>query len=280
MPPSRATLSAIPEIASSATLSLAPAASSASDAGAEQLLRQKYQEIQGKVLRGRNDEARRDFLKLASDFPGSAIAPEALFAAAQLEKASVKTRLAEFQALTTRFPGTIWATRSLCQIGQTQFLLGNWSESLKAYRAYRDQHGEEAGKPAMRMDMTKCCLQLRQYEEGLAELERLEADYPNLRSTEQVLDLKSECQMALSRYDEAIYSLQTLLRSYPNFELAPKAVLCLGLCYEQIGRPQDAKPLYTQLIQTYPADRADTPAETRMAQERLAQLDKPLLGGK
>ena len=116
-------------------MSLAPPAAPGADTGAEQLLRQKYQEIEGKVLRGRNDEARRDFLKLAGDFPGSAIAPEALFAAAQLEKANVNTRLAEFEALTTKFPGTIWATRSLCQIGQTQFLLGNWAQSLEAYRA-------------------------------------------------------------------------------------------------------------------------------------------------
>jgi tetratricopeptide (TPR) repeat protein len=282
-PTSLTLLAALPDAAAPtpAGLSAAEGAATGAAAGAEsaadQVLRKRFREIQAKVLRGRNDEAGREFLKLASDFPLSAIAPEALYEAAQLEKADIKVRLAGFSAIVDQYPSTPWAVRSLCEIGRTQFLLADYAAALDAFRAYQSRQGEEAQKPQLRVSIVYCLLQLRRYEEALDELDRLEVDFPPYRSAEKVLDLKSECQMALARYDEAIFSLRALLREYPNYALVPKALLSLGLCYEQTNRPDEARPVYVQLIQMYPPDRPDTPFETKMAAERIAQLDRPLL---
>jgi TolA-binding protein len=249
---------------------------------ADQALRRRFEEIMEKVRRGRRDEGRRQLLDMASGFPRSSIAPEAIFEAAQLERSDVNRRLEDFHRVVDMYPGTEWATRSMREIGEISFLLRDFTAALDAFRAYQIVQGEDCDKPAFRMQIATCLLELRSYEEALAELDRLALDEPANRGdpthrvAETALDLKSECEMALGRFSQAVASLRELLANYPNYPLAPKAMLALGLCYEEEGQPESAREVYGQILQSYPPGRPETPFETEAARDRLTQMERSI----
>ena len=242
----------------------------------ETMVRNRMERAQAKIKRGRDAEAQRELIQLATDFPDSRVAPEALFLAAQLEKANANKRIRSFYIVALRYPHTPQGVQSFLEIGDTRLLLGDFEGALDALRAYRIRGGEDAEKPPLRMKTIHCLLQLRRYEETLKELAGLEADFPSYRLTEKVLDLKSECQMALDRPGEALLSLRDLLERYPNYAQAPKAMLAMGLCYEEIKQPQAAQEKYKQILQIYPPDRPDAPFETLAADQRLKMLNQSL----
>ena len=242
----------------------------------ETMVRNRMERAQAKIKRGRDAEAQRELIQLATDFPDSRVAPEALFLAAQLEKANANKRIRSFYIVALRYPHTPQGVQSFLEIGDTRLLLGDFEGALDALRAYRIRGGEDAEKPPLRMKTIHCLLQLRRYEETLKELAGLEADFPSYRLTEKVLDLKSECQMALDRPGEALLSLRDLLERYPNYAQAPKAMLAMGLCYEEIKQPQAAQEKYKQILQIYPPDRPDASFETLAADQRLKMLNQSL----
>ena len=249
---------------------------------ADQALRRRFEEVMEKVRRGRRDEGRRQLLDMASSFPRSSIAPEVLFEAAQLERSDVNRRLEGFRRVVETYPATEWATRSMREIGETSFLLRDFTAALDAFRAYQIVQGEDCDKPAFRMQIATCLLELRSYEEALAELDRLALDEranrgdPTHRVAETALDLKSECEMALGRFIQAIVSLSELLANYPNYPLAPKAMLTLGLCYEEEGQSESAREVYGQILQSFPPGRPETPFETEAARDRLTQMERSI----
>jgi tetratricopeptide (TPR) repeat protein len=242
----------------------------------ETMVRNRMERAQAKIKRGRDAEAQRELIQLATDFPDSRVAPEALFLAAQLEKANANKRIRSFYIVALRYPHTPQGVQSFLEIGDTRLLLGDFEGALDALSAYRIRGGTDAEKPPLRMKTIHCLLQLRRYEETLKELASLEADFPSSRLTEKVLDFKSECQMALDRPGEALLSLRDLLERYPNYAQAPKAMLAMGLCYEEIKQPQAAQEKYKQILQIYPPDRPDAPFETLAADQRLKILNQTL----
>jgi tetratricopeptide (TPR) repeat protein len=242
----------------------------------ETMVRNRMERAQAKIKRGRDAEAQRELVQLATDFPDSRVAPEALFLAAQLEKANANKRIRSFYIVALRYPHTPQGVQSFLEIGDTRLLLGDFEGALDALSAYRIRGGTDAEKPPLRMKTIHCLLQLRRYEETLKELASLEADFPSYRLTEKVLDFKSECQMALDRPGEALLSLRDLLERYPNYAQAPKAMLAMGLCYEEIKQPQAAQEKYKQILQIYPPDRPDAPFETLAADQRLKMLNQSL----
>jgi len=239
-------------------------------------VQERYIRIQSKIQRGRLAEGERDLLELVRIFPSSSVAPQSLFEAARLENSNMGTRLRLLYHLNREYPYTSEAVRALLDIGDTHFLQGDLERALDALRAYQVRRGSGFNEPPLRLKIIYALLQLRRYEEGLSEIERLEMDHPAMTTAEKVLDVKSECQMALGRYAESILTLRTLLREYPNYALAPKALLGLALCYEEIRQPAAAEGVYARLVESYPPDRSDAPFETLAARTRLGSLQNSL----
>ncbi|MBN1867343.1 tetratricopeptide repeat protein [Candidatus Sumerlaeota bacterium] len=243
---------------------------------ADETLRERLSSIADKIARGRRDEGRRDLLELADSFPESSIAPEALYKAAVLEVSDVNRRIEEFYRIVELYPFSPWATHSVLEIANASFLQSSFSQALDALRAYQIARGEGHDQPPLRMNIVRCLLELRAYEDALSEIEQLESDFPALKTDQHVLDLKAECLMALERYDEAAEALRSLAAEYPNYPQTPKVLLTLGLCYEHLGQRYDARLAYQRLLESYPAERRDTPFETNQAKSRLDAFDRPL----
>jgi TolA-binding protein len=240
-------------------------------------LRRRFEEIQGRVRRNERTEAQSEFRRLAADFPRHSIAPEALYEAAQLEKTSVRSRIEAFREVFDRFPYTIWATRSLLEIGQARFLASDYVGALDALRAYEIWQGEHRATPSFCLTVVYCLLQTDAYAEALGELDLLAVNEPSYQMTEKALEIRAECLIALGRHKEAVQVLRSLLREYPNHAQAPKALLCLGLCYEEIGYAQAGAEVYRQLLTAYPSAATDAPYESGRALERLESIERGIL---
>lgn len=229
-------------------------------------------EAREKAQRGRQAEARGDLLELVKLAPNSALVPESLYEAAWLEKGDVRRRVEEFRQLAFTYPETVWAARSLLEIGESCYELLDYVGALDAYEAYVIVRGDGYDKPALRLKMIYCLLKLRRYDEALSALDQLDASAAAFRTTEQSLDLRAECLMAVGRFDEAAQTLTVLMRDYPNYGLMPKALLSLGLCQEEMGRTAAAREAYGQILDKF----ASAPFEARVARARLEMLDRSL----
>jgi TolA-binding protein len=258
---------------------LPPPLPTSSDEGAsklEEAIQTQYEIIEAKLERGREDEAKREFLQLATDFPDSSFAPRALCQAWKLEKSDIRKRIEGFVRIVEEYPFSPQATESLLEIGDSRLHLGDHEGAVDAFRAYQIRQGEGHNHPRLRVKIAQSLLSLRRHEEALREVDRLIAEHPESRDADRWLDLRSECQMALERFPEAVITLRELLHQYPNYALRPKVMLAMGLCYEAMGQADAAKKAYLLIGQNYPPNRDDTPFETLAAVQRLQQLSQPL----
>ena len=236
----------------------------------EQNLEERLDDLRTKAQRGRKADARKEMLELAELFSQTSVAPAFLYEAALLEKADADNRIQELYRIVLNYPRSPWAVKTLREIGETHFLLQDFSGALDAFQAYSIAKGEGYDRHAFRLKTVYSLLQLRRYRDALNVLDRLDIESTSYRSVEKILDLKSECQIALGRFGEAVMTIRTLLRDYPNYALTPKALLSLALCYEELDRPEFALKIY-RYIET----RSSSPFESRIAGQRLAGMETP-----
>jgi TolA-binding protein len=157
-------------------------------------------------------------------------------------------------------------------MGDLSFILGNYEDSISAYRSFRKlaQNPEDKRKADIRIALA--LLRSERYEQALKALADVARDYPNLNQTPELLEAEAEALMATGQLAQAAERFESLERGFPNYESAAKVLLNRGLCAELLGDADTARRQYTILTEEYPGS-----LETGLAADRLKDLEIPLI---
>lgn len=90
---------------------------------------------------------------------------------------------------------------------------------------------------------------------------------PNHNSTENAHYWIGECFYAQEKFVDAVSKFEFLLMNFKSSVNASRAMYKLGRCQQELGRKNEAKDVYTKLVEDYPET-----LEASQAKERLKDL--------
>lgn len=221
--------------------------------------------------RGSSEAARRQLLAIEPQLEGTADAAEARFLAAEA-LGDLEQARNELRDLVLKYPWAPVTEQALSKIGELSFILGDYDESIKAYRAWRGMAGDPQAAREADLKIAMALLRSSQFQDAEAELARLLAEHPDLSQSPDVLDAHADALLALGRYNEAADLYLNIENRFPNYPFGVKVLMNRGLCAELTGDFEQARVIYRDLIDSYPGS-----IESSLAGERLQDLERPLV---
>lgn len=233
-------------------------------------LKRRLAEGKRMLTRGSLGSAREILLQLAKQAPKSAEAPEALFYAATAQEDLTLVR-DELRGLVRKYPRSGVTHKALGRIGEISLILGDYAESLSAFRALR----RVSDRPEHRRDASsKIILALVRsgaFEQAADEIENAVAEYPDLRRAPEIVDAHGEALLGSGQYGAGSALLAGVETQFPNYEFAAKVLLNRGLCEELGGNAAEASEIYRAVRSRFPDG-----IESSLAAARLRDLSIPL----
>lgn len=223
--------------------------------------------------KGEIDEARRYLFDLALEIHGTSEGAQALMMAALALNDIEQTR-SELREIVRAYPSGEVSRAALARMGDLSFILGNYEDSIAAYRDFRKLAKTPKDKRQADIRIALALLRSERYDQSLEALEEINRDYPQLQQTPELLEAHAEALMATGQIAEADARFEALERGFPNYQSAAKVLLNRGLCAELLGDADTAQRQYTLIAEEYPGS-----LEAGLAAGRLEDLKVPLLAG-
>lgn len=223
--------------------------------------------------KGELDEARRYLFDLALEVHGTPEGAQALMMAA-LALDDIEQTRAELREIVRAYPSGEVSRMALARMGDLSFILGNYQDSIAAYRDFRKLARKPTDKRKADIRIAIALLRSERYDLALDALEEIEREYPQLQQTPDLLEAQAEALMATGEIAEADERFEALERGFPNYQSAAKVLLNRGLCAELLGDADTAQRQYTTITEEYPGS-----LEAGLAAGRLEDLNVPLLAG-
>lgn len=223
--------------------------------------------------KGEVDAGRRLLFQLATEIPGTPQAAEALLLAA-LALDDIDQTKQELREIVRVYPSGDVTRVALSRMGELNFIVGNYGESISAYRDFRKIAETQDQRRQADLRIAIALLRSEQYAEANKALTQVAADYPELRQTPELLEAQGDSLMAIGNLRDASARFDDLQRGFPNYESAVKVLMNRGLCAELLGDSATARREYTRITQDFPGS-----IEASLAAGRLADLQAPLLTG-
>lgn len=223
------------------------------------------------MARGSSEAARSQLLALEPQLEGRPEGAEARYLAAQALN-DIEQARNELRDLVLKYPWAPVTPDALSRIGELSFILGDYEESLRAYRAWREiaTRPEQQREADVRIALS--LLQSGQFEEAETALAKLTEASPEMAQSPELIEAHADALMALGRYDEAAQEYREMGDRFPNYQFGVKVLMNRGLCAELSGDFEKAESLYRTLLETYPGS-----IEASMATERLRDLSEPVV---
>lgn len=228
---------------------------------------------QSLIDKGEINEARRYLFDLALEIHGTPEGAEALMMAA-LALDDIEQTRAELREIVRAYPSGEVSRAALARMGDLSFILGNYEDSIAAYRDFRRIARTAEDKRRADIRIALALLRSERYERALEALQQINNDYPQLQQTPELLEAQAEALMATGRIAEADRRFEALERGFPNYQSAAKVLLNRGLCAELLGDADTARRQYAVITEEFPET-----LEAGLAAGRLQDLDVPLLAG-
>jgi TolA-binding protein len=222
---------------------------------------------------GEIDAGRAALFNLANEIRGTAEAAEALLLAAfALEDLNQTKR--ELREILKAYPHESVGRVALARMGELNFILGNYEESIQAYRDFRKIAESDEQRRRADFRIAVALLQSGHYSAAGEALQNVARDYPELETTPELFEARGDAHLALGELREAEAAFQRLERDFPNYDSAVKVRMNRGLCAELLGDIETAERVYALVIQDFPGS-----LEAGLASQRLQDLRVPLIAG-
>lgn len=216
--------------------------------------------------RGALEESRRSFLKLAKDFPDSLEAPQSLLLAA-LNHEDLDGARAELRALIARYPWSEPCRAALAKIGEFSFFLGDYDETLQAYRAYLKVAPSYEAASQIELTLGLVMLRAGRYAEAKAKFELLSSKYPSLVQMPEFMAGYAETLLAVGDWDRSGELYREIEQKFPNYEFTAQIMMGRGLSAELVGDISVAHAAYRSIQEDFPES-----TEAAMSRDRLNDL--------
>lgn len=194
--------------------------------------------------------------------------------------------LINFQKLTQKFPGSVWAQRGAFEVAETYYQQQDYPLAYQSFQRWLAEFPN--GTLQMEAQFRIACADMRrkQYEEVIKRLEPLSrldlhpamADRVRQLVTESWVQLDRVPELvasikkkgrardrttdenyqlmwalaALGKYEEALAASEEGLGNFFDAELTPKILLVQGFCYDKVGRPAEALAAYQTVVDRFP----------------------------
>jgi TolA-binding protein len=194
--------------------------------------------------------------------------------------------LSNFQKLTQKFPGTVWAQRGSFEVAETYYQQQDYPLAFQSFQRWLNEYPN--GTLQVESEFRMACADLRRekYQDVLNRLQPLmKADLrPAMQERVRHLIIESWVQMdridelvsmikkkgrardrspdenyqlmwalaALGKHEEALALAEEGLGNFYDPELTPKILLVQGYCYEKIGRSAEALAAYQTVVDRFP----------------------------
>ncbi len=103
---------------------------------------------------------------------------------------------------------------------------------------------------------------------GVAVLKQFATDWPRHPKADNALYLAGLSLMATKDFEAAEQVLDSVTRKYPAGDALLDALLKVAECRMKMNRPEQAKAVYQQIVQSYPGTQAASFAQARLADRR------------
>jgi tetratricopeptide (TPR) repeat protein len=232
---------------------------------------QRIAAAQSLLENGEVNAARAELFNLAGEIRGTPEAAEALLTAA-FALDDIQQTKNELREIVRAYPHESVGRIALARMGELNFILGNYDESIKAYRDFRKIAETDDQRRRADFRIALALLHSEKYEEAAKALDAVARDYPDLEASPELFEARGDANMALGNLREAEAAFQLLERDFPNYDSAVKVRMNRGLCAELLGDVGTAKREYALIIQEFPGS-----LEAGLAVQRLEDLDVPLI---
>lgn len=257
-----------PSTPSTTSTSSAPAAAPLNLTGPPE---ERLAQAKAALQSGKVEEARAALKDLAREFPRSPEAPEALLVAAGAIPDLGAAR-DELRPIVRNYPLSAPGRQALSRIGDYSFILGDYDECVRAFKAYLTLETETIPLRQAHIQLALAMLRSGQFVGAQTEFQLLRAKYPDLDKSAEILEGEAESLLALGNFKEADGLLTRVESEFPNYASISKVMLSRGICAELDGRSADAKTIYEGLSSSYPQS-----LEAGLARDRLNELAQPLV---
>lgn len=223
------------------------------------------------IDKGEVDEARKYLFQLALEIHGTPEGARSLLMAA-LALDDLEQTKQELREIIRAYPSGDVTRVAFSRLGELNFILGNYEDSIAAYRDLR----KVAESPEQRRQADfRIALALQrsgQYEAALQAIDEVARTYPDLLKTPELIEAHGEALMANGKIREAGERFHELETDFPNYQSAAKVLMNRGLCAELLGDADAARRHYTLISEEYPGS-----LEANLAAGRLEDLRVPLI---
>lgn len=235
-----------------------------------QLPAMRLTEAERTIDAGRVEEGARLLRQLAREHPHSPEAPRALLLAAGTVQDLTEARRG-LRRVVLDYPLSPEARLALERIGEFSFILGDYDETVRAFRAFRKLETDPERLKQVGIRLAMALLRSGRYEESRFEFEALRAKNPELEDSPEILEAEADALLALGRIREAALGFERIESRFPNYGFTVKVLLSRGICAELEGRTRQAAEHYERIEREYPRS-----LEASLAARRLEDLARPL----
>lgn len=228
---------------------------------------------QALIDKGEIDEARQYLFQLALETHGTPEAARALLLAALAIDDLDQTKQ-ELREIVRAYPNGDVTRTATARLGELNFILGNYEDSLAAYRDLRNMATTEDQRRQADFRIALALQRGGRYSEALQAIEQVARTYPELGKAPEFIEAHAEALMANDKMREAGTRFAELESDFPNYQSAAKVLLNRGLCSELLGDSDAAGRLYSLITEDYPGS-----LEANLAAARLTDLGVPLIAG-
>lgn len=232
---------------------------------------QELHRAKGLLRDGKTEDARVILHALAVNHPRSPEAPEALLLAAGTVP-DLDAARKELREVVLNYPLSASGRQALARIGDYSFILGDYEESVKAFKAFRKLETDPILLRQADVQLALALLRSGEFDEARTEFASLRSRYPDLEESPEMLEGEAEALIAVKQIAEADRLLERVENEFPNYTFRSKVLLSRALCAELDGRIEDAQRIYRTVAENYEGS-----IEATLAGERLADLADPIV---
>ncbi|MFH1834434.1 MAG: tetratricopeptide repeat protein, partial [bacterium] len=227
------------------------------------------------------------FGRLATQFPQSEVASEALFQQGEtlFHLARHRDAAAAYRGVLDTYPDSEFADNAMYSLGWGSFELGETGQALDYFRVLLERFPASEFAPAAQFTLGDHHFNEKNYEEASRAYGLVVEQYPESEMAADARDLLTELQeiqaylkyeAAMSLFDAGDYgmaaaSLREVIESYPQTPSVAGAMANLGMSYEFIHKWREAAGVYRELVDNY-ADQPESAPAVAFAKEHMTWI--------
>ncbi|MBN1267977.1 MAG: tetratricopeptide repeat protein [Kiritimatiellae bacterium] len=196
--------------------------------------------------------AREKYIEVTRVFPGSPVAPQALFQAAEcLARLGDAAAEEEFRAIEDAFPDSPFAEQAAMRIALLKEDQGRWEDALAAYRRLMKNYPD--GRMYARALHGRALIQYRlgQFARALRDFEQVLKDYPTSAVAEQAFYMRGWCLHLMGQSEEALGVCREFIQKYPASAWAPDVLFWLAEYHFNRGEYAESERRFLELADKY-----------------------------